>query len=320
MRAFLALASDSAQRLAATGHAVPPRFEDAVVEGVLTAMPGPDDLRERLVLRYRVGVLLLGSEMLEEQRRAGEARRAAEAEAAALALERRRHEARERLVQQELWAEEERIRLRAVAEAEEQRREAAVKERLRQLRLEAARERLQETLSPLEEGARQLHAAVHEAATAIRDSLRKHQALRGASARRARELARWFRAMNWRSDEELEGLVAELERLATRAPARGQARPPAHRRRARGDHRAHLRRRPRPRRAQPHGRPRAVGGAPPGGHLRAAAAPARRGRPHPGAPRPRPVRRLARLTAATHPPEARMTPPTTPPPTRPWSP
>ena len=54
------------------------------------------------------------------------------------------------------------------AEEEERRREAAVKERLRQLKLEAARERLQEALSPLEEGARQLHAAVFEAATAIR--------------------------------------------------------------------------------------------------------------------------------------------------------
>jgi hypothetical protein len=225
VRAFLELAADSAQRLAATGRAVPPRFEDAVVEGVLTAMPGPDDLRSRLVLRYRVGVLLLGSEMLEEQRRAAEVRRRAEAEQASLASERRRHEAQERLVQQELWAEEERLRRRLEAEAEERRREAAVKERLRELRLEAARERLRETMSPLEEGARQLHAAVYESATAIRDSLRRHQALRGASARRARDLARWFRAMNWQSDAELEGLVAELERLATRAPRRGKRDP-----------------------------------------------------------------------------------------------
>ena len=42
------------------------------------------------------------------------------------------------------------------------------------------RERLQDTISPLEEGARQLHAAVHEAATAMRDSLEKHQALPAA--------------------------------------------------------------------------------------------------------------------------------------------
>jgi hypothetical protein len=196
-----------------------------VVQGVVRAIPGPDDLRDRLGLRFRVGVLLLGSEMLQEQRRAQEERRRLEAAAAAAALERREHTARERLLQQGLWAEEERLRERREAEAEERRREAAVKERLRQLRLEAARERLQATMSPLEEGAKQLHAAVHEAASAIRDSLHRHGALRGASARRARDLARWFALMNWQSDEALERLVAELEALATRQPKRGQRDP-----------------------------------------------------------------------------------------------
>ena len=61
------------------------------------------------------------------------------------------------------------------------RREAEVKERLRGLKLEAAKERLQETLSPIEEGAQQLHAAVFEAATAIRASLRKYGTLPGGS-------------------------------------------------------------------------------------------------------------------------------------------
>ena len=51
------------------------------------------------------------------------------------------------------------------AEEEERQHEAAIKERLRQLKLEAARERLQEALSPIEEGAQQLHAAVFEAAS-----------------------------------------------------------------------------------------------------------------------------------------------------------
>lgn len=213
---FRGLAADSACRLAATGHAITPDFVDTVVRGVLDAMPSPADLQERLVLRYRIGVVLLGSEMLAEQRQAREERRRLEEAEAGLRVEVRRRQAAERLVQQELWAEEERIRGRLRAEEDERRREAELKERLRGLKLEAARERLQEAMSPLEEGARQLHAAVYEAAVAMRASLQKHHSLHGASAKRARELVRWFRLMNWQSDSGLEALLAELEQLAAR--------------------------------------------------------------------------------------------------------
>lgn len=222
---FLRLASDSARRLEATGHAIPEGFQDAVVRGVLGVMPSPDDLREKLVLRYRVGIILLGSEMLAEQRKAREERRKLEEVEATLRLERRRQEARERLVQEELWAEEERIRRRLQAEEEERRREAEVKERLRRLKLEAAKERLQEAMSPLEEGAKQLHAAVYESAAAIRASLQKHRYLPGASAKRARDLARWFRLMNWQSDQQLEALIGELESLASRPAGKKKSDP-----------------------------------------------------------------------------------------------
>src|SRR5262249_29428176 len=63
---FDRLAMDSARRLEATGHAIPEGFRAAVGRGVLAALPGPEDLTERLTLRYRVGVILLGSEMLAE--------------------------------------------------------------------------------------------------------------------------------------------------------------------------------------------------------------------------------------------------------------
>lgn len=86
---------------------------------------------------------------------------------------------------------------------------------MRQLRLEAARERLQEAMSPLEEGAKQLHAAVYEAASAIRTSLQKHGHLHGASAKKARELVRWFRLMSWQTEGDLETLLTELEGLAS---------------------------------------------------------------------------------------------------------
>ena len=97
---------------------------------------------------------------------------------------------------------------------------------LRQLKLQAARERLQEALSPLEEGAQQLHAVVFEAATALRASLQKNQALRGSSARKARQLCRWFELMNWTGDQQLEVLIRELEQLATAPVPRARKRDP----------------------------------------------------------------------------------------------
>ena len=219
---FLRLAADSARRLEATGHLIPEGFQDRVVEGVLRVMPTPDDLAHRLVLRYRVGVLLLGSEMLAEQRQAREERRRLDQAEASLRLQQRRQEAQARLVQTELWAEEERIRRQLAAEEEEQRREAAVKERLRQLKLQAARERLQDALSPLEEGAQQLHAAVYEAATALRVSLQQHRTLPGGSVKRIKELSRWFRLMDWQSDQQLEQLITELEQLAVKPKGKGK--------------------------------------------------------------------------------------------------
>jgi hypothetical protein len=194
LEAFDQLAADSARRLEATGQPVPPDFQDVVVHEVLDALPTPELLEHRLSLRYRVGVMHLGSEMLAEQHRAATERRQLEDVEAEHRLAQQQHAAQERAVQESLWAEQERIRQQRRAEEDERRQEAAIKEQLRQLKLQAARERLEEALSPLEEGARQLHSAVYEAANSIRASLQKHDALRGSSARKARELARWFQA------------------------------------------------------------------------------------------------------------------------------
>jgi len=216
IQTFLQLATDSVRRLQATGQTVPDGFADAVVQGVLAAMPSPEELRNKLVLRYQVGIILLGSEMLAEQRKAREERRHLEDREGELRLERQRQQTQERRLQTELWAEEELVRQRVRVAEDDQRREAEVKERLRRLKLDAARERLQEAMSPLEEGAKQLHAAIYESASAIRASLQKHQYLPGASAKRARELTRWYTLMNWQSDEQLETLIGELESLASR--------------------------------------------------------------------------------------------------------
>ena len=226
LEAFRQLAADSARRLQATHQPVPPDFEEAVVHEVLAVLPAPELLRQKLTLRYRVGVMQLGSEMLAEQHRAAAERRDIEAIEGERRLAERQQAAQERTVQESLWAEHERSRQQLRAEDEELRREAAVKERLRQLKLEAAKERLQEALSPLEEGAQQLHTAVFEAATAIRASLQKHDALRGSSAKKARELSRWFKLMNWAGDEQLESLVHELEQLAAAPTSKKRKRAP----------------------------------------------------------------------------------------------
>jgi hypothetical protein len=215
---FRELAADSVRRLAATGQSVPPEFQEIVVREILANLPTPELLSERLSLRYRISVLELGSELLAEQRQAAEQRSQLEAVQAERRLIQQRQAAAERLVQEDLWSAQERLRQQQLVDADERRQEAVIKERLRQLKLEAARERLQEVLSPIEEGAQQLHAAVFDAASTIRESLQKRGSLHGSSAKKARELARWFRLMSWQKDEQLEALLAELEQL-TRAPA-----------------------------------------------------------------------------------------------------
>lgn len=211
---FKHLADDSAQRLLATGIVVAPDFRERIETNVLDALPSEDELRDNLSLRFQVGVILLGSEMLREQRRSARERSLIEREQATRGLAEVEERAAAERVQQQLWAERERVRLSLAAEAEERRREEETKDRIRQLKLEAAREKLQETLSPLQEGAAQLRASVYESAVAIHEALAKNEYLPGATAKKARNMAHWFRLMNFQSDVELEGLITHLEQLA----------------------------------------------------------------------------------------------------------
>jgi hypothetical protein len=216
LETFTRLANDSAHRLLATGVVVATDFRECIRTGVLDAMPSEDELRDKLQLRYQVGVILLGSEMLCEQRIALEERHRIEQVEAERNITRTRERTAEASVQQQLWAEAESARLRLVAEREEINREAEVKERIRRLKIEAAREKLQETLSPLQEGAAQLRAQVYESAVTMHEALVKNDYLPGTTAKKARNMARWFRLMNFQSDKELEQLITSLERLAAK--------------------------------------------------------------------------------------------------------
>ena len=221
---FRQVAADSAQRLEATGAIVPEDFQDRLIGNVLRAFPAEDELRQKLTLRFQVGVILLGSEMLREQRLACEERRRVEQAENESRLERLRVDSAERVVQQQIWADRESLRLKLGAEEDECRREAEVKERIRQMKLDAAREKLQETLSPLQEGAAQLRAQIYESAVAMQEALQKHDFLPGATAKKARNLAQWFRLMNFQTDAELDQLLGDLEKLSTRPEGKNKRR------------------------------------------------------------------------------------------------
>ena len=56
----------------------------------------------------------------------------------------------------------------------------------------------------------------------MQEALQKHDFLPGATAKRARNLARWFRLMNFQSDAELEQLLSNLEQLAAKPTGRSK--------------------------------------------------------------------------------------------------
>jgi hypothetical protein len=222
--AFNQVAADSVRRLAATNATVPADFEYQLINWALNAFPTRDELRNKLALRFQVGVILLGSEMLREQRMAAEERRLIERAEADRRIDQARAHVEEGIAQRQLWAAEESARRRLEAEESDRRSEAEVKERIRQMKIEAAREKLEEMLSPLQEGAAQLRAQIYESAVTMQEALQKHDFLPGATAKKARNLARWFRLMNFQSDAELEQLLDNLEQLAAKPTKKSKRR------------------------------------------------------------------------------------------------
>ena len=214
---FGRIARESRRRLLATDATVPETFVEEVVERLLGALPTPEALRERLFVRFGVGVLFLGSEMLAEQRRAVAARAALaeeeeRAREASSAARRRAH-----AIQQNLWADEAIARRRVEVAEAEVRKEAEIKEHLRQLRLAAERQKLAEIMSPVEEIGQQLNAMVHEVVSAALDSIRKNRAtLHGSTAQGLRDLIRRYRALDITDDAALRGMIRDVERELAR--------------------------------------------------------------------------------------------------------
>lgn len=207
---FVRLAGDSAQRLLATGQAVPDDFDERVLAAFRTAMPSPDAIRDRIALRLDVGVFKLGSEMAAEQQRTLQARRQ-------LQVEHLETERQVRAVQAALFAEE-----------EERARAAEAATLMHQLRVEAERrlmeEMVQQQLSPLAEAAQQLHEETVAVARAVTAALRKHGHLPGSSHRQVRRLADYLKLMNFQSDEGLAQLITALEERAQALKTAGRRR------------------------------------------------------------------------------------------------
>src|SRR5262249_16823977 len=63
-----------------------------------------------------------------------------------------------------------------------------------------------------------------ESAVAMQEALQKHDFLPGATAKKARNLTRWFRLMKFQSDAELDQLLGDLERLAPKPTGKNKPR------------------------------------------------------------------------------------------------
>lgn len=204
---FVLLAQDAARKFRAQGVQLDSNFIASVVEAFERDVPTKDYLAERLYIRRRIAAIQLGSDMLAERRKQLE-----EMERMS-AVQREAHVARA-IEQARLGAEQRRLDDAEAAHRRELAREEEIKRKMDNLRWEAAKEMLGETLSPLQEGARQLQAELNRIAREMAGSLKKNGYLHASTKRRATEMADWFRAMNWQNDLEMQTLVEKLESLA----------------------------------------------------------------------------------------------------------
>jgi hypothetical protein len=190
---FTKLAEDSAQRLEATNTEPIDRAEfiATVVARAMGMIPTREMIRDGMTITMKPKVILLGSEMLAEQKRVRE-----------LNLETVKIEAETQAVRVESETKTRIEQLKLVEFEREQRREQEVKERIRQMKIEAAKEM----------------AAKMQSADFVPGSL----------AKRARQMCEWYELMNFTQDKSLEEVLQRLQDAAMRdaklrSPAEMQA-------------------------------------------------------------------------------------------------
>lgn len=205
---FQRIATDSAERLEATVKDVPfdrEGFIQTTVQRAMAMIPTLAAIRDGMRIQMRPKVILLGSEMRAEQSRV-----------AKLELETLESRKAQTEIAIELQTQKDIAEIKVKSVYEDEKREQELKERIRQIKIEAVKREVEAGLSPLKEGLDQLNNTIYEAATEMAEKLNDSKHVPGGTAKRAREMYRWFKLMNFTGDEEVEKVLAELNKIASR--------------------------------------------------------------------------------------------------------
>lgn len=205
---FRELATDSAERLAATLKDEPFDRDEFIERTILKAMqmiPPLTAIRDGMRIEMRPKVILLGSEMRAEQVKAAK-------------LELETQETRKALTELaiEIEAKKEIAEIKVKAACLDEKREQELKERIRNIKIEAVKREVETSISPLKEGLDQLNNTIYEAACEMAEKLSGSKFVPGGTAKKAREMYRWFKLMNFTGDVEVETVLAELNKIASR--------------------------------------------------------------------------------------------------------
>ncbi|HEV8159353.1 MAG TPA: hypothetical protein VGP58_09990 [Pyrinomonadaceae bacterium] len=204
---FRQLATDSAERLAATVKDEPfdrDEFINRTVGRALAMTPTIAMIRDGMRIDMRPKVILLGSEMRAEQTRA-----------AKLDLETQITKRAQKEIAIEIEAQKDIAEIKVKTAYEDEKREQELKERIRQIKIEAVKKEMEASISPLKEGLDQLNSTIYEAAKEMAEKLNNSKFVAGGTAKRAREMYRWFKLMNFTQDAEVETVLAELNKIAS---------------------------------------------------------------------------------------------------------
>lgn len=205
---FRTLAKDSAERLLATIKDEPFDREGFIETTVLRAMsmiPTVPMIRDGMRIEMRPKVILLGSEMQAEQ-----------VKSAKLKLETETVNKAHNEIFLELQANKEIAEIKVKSAIEDEKREQELKDRIRQIKIEAVKSEMQAAVSPIKEGLDQLTSTIYEAALEMAEKLNDTKFVPGGTAKRAREMYRWFKLMNFTGDTEVEKVLAQLNKIASR--------------------------------------------------------------------------------------------------------
>ena len=205
---FRALAKDSAERLAATMKDEPfdrDEFINRTVQRAMDMVPSLAAIRDGMRIEMRPKVILLGSEMRAEQTRV-----------AKLELDKQIAGKAQTEIAIEIEAQKEIAAIKVKSVAHDEKHEQELKERIRQIKIEAVKKEMEASISPLKEGLDQLNSTIYEAAKEMAEKLNDSKFVPGGTAKKAREIYRWFKLMNFTGDAEVETVLAELNKIASR--------------------------------------------------------------------------------------------------------